>query len=85
MTPKQYAELLEYIRANNGWGDNMYENQIVRRRRCFKYVNAGFDTRDGHIWWIEFQEHGGNGNDVDFRIESESDIDKIYDFLNEQI
>lgn len=84
MTPKRYAELLEYVAANNCWGPRMYENQVERRRRCFKYVDASFDSRDGHIWKITFREYGGEKGMV-FGIESESDIEKIYAFLNEEI
>ena len=40
MTPLEFATLLDYIRFNNGWGENMYENQILRNRRCFKYVTS---------------------------------------------
>ena len=84
MTPLEFATLLDYIRFNNGWGENMYENQILRNRRCFKYIASSFDTRDGHIWRIELLEHGGSSPRI-FRIEDESDITKIYEFLNEEV
>ena len=84
MTPMQYAELLEYIAANNCWGAHMYDNQVVRRRRCFKYVDACFDTRDGHIWKVMFREYGGSEDRL-FRIESESDIERIYAFLDKEV
>lgn len=41
MTPKQYAELLEYIKANNSWGDKMYEINIERNRLCGIPVGSG--------------------------------------------
>ena len=84
MNPLEFAKLLDYIKYNNGWGENMYENQIIRHRRCFKYVTSNFDTRDGHIWRIEMAEYGGSEPYV-FRIENRSDIDRIYEFLNEEV
>lgn len=84
MTPLEFATLLDYIRFNNGWGENMYENQILRNRRCFKYVTSSFDTRDGHVWRIELLESGGSSPYI-FRIEDKSDITKIYEFLNEEV
>ena len=83
MTPLELAKLLEYIRKNNGWGENMYENQIVRHRRCFKYIKTNFDTRDGHIWKIEFLSHGSNIVQV-FNVETKYDIDEIYKYLDEE-
>ena len=84
MTPLEFASLLDYIRFNNGWGENMYENQVLRHRRCFKYVTSSFDTRDGNIWRIELLEYGGSSSHI-FRIENKSDIGKIYEFLNEEV
>ena len=84
MTPLEFAKLLDYIKYNNGWGENMYENQVIRHRRCFKYVTSNFDTRDGHIGRIELREYGGSVAHA-FNIESKDDISKIYDFLNETI
>lgn len=84
MTPLEFATLLDYIRFNNGWGENMYENQILRNRRCFKYVISSFDTRDGHVWRIELLEYGSSSPYI-FRIEDKSDITKIYEFLNEEV
>ena len=84
MTPLEFAKLLDYIRFNNGWDERMYENQVIRHRRCFKYIKSEFDTRDGHIWRIELREYGGSVAHA-FNINSKSDIDRIYDFLNETI
>ena len=84
MTPLEFATLLDYIRFNNGWGENMYENQILRNRRCFKYVASSFDTRDGNVWRIELFEDGDPSSHI-FRIEDKSDITKIYEFLNEEV
>ena len=84
MTPLEFATLLDYIRFNNGWGENMYENQVLKHRRCFKYVTSSFDTRDGHVWRIELLEYGGSSSRI-FRIEDKSDITKIYEFLNEEV
>ena len=84
MTPLEFATLLEYVKTNNGWGEHMYENQIIRHRRCFKYIKSNFDTRDGHIWRIEFIEYGGSVSHA-FNIEDKETIAKIYDFLNETV
>ena len=84
MTPFEFASLLEYVKLNNGWGRNMYENQVIKHRRCFKYIKSNFDTRDGHIWRIEFQEYGGSVAHA-FNIESKDIIVKIYEFLNEEV
>ena len=84
MTPLEFATLLDYVRFNNGWGENMYENQVLRHRRFFKYVTSSFDTRDGHVWRIELLEYGGSSPRI-FRIEDKSDITKIYEFLNEEV
>ena len=84
MTPTEFAQLLDYIRYNNGWGERMYENQVLRHRRCFKYVKSNFDSRDGHIWRIEFLESGASISYA-FNIESKDDISKIYEFLNETV
>lgn len=84
MTPLEFAKLLDCIRFNNGWGERMYENQVIRHRRYFKYIKSEFDTRDGHIWRIELREYGGSIAHA-FNINSKSDIDRIYDFLNETI
>ena len=84
MTPKQYAELLEYITKNNGWGIDMYVNRCERHRRVFKYIDASFDSRDGHIWRIDFREGSGHAN-KSFRIENEADIKAVYAYLDEEV
>lgn len=82
MNAEQYAELLEYIRVNNCWGDDVYEINIERNRRAIKYVDAHFDSRDGRIFQIKFRQITGH-DDVGFRIESPEDIKRIYKFLDE--
>lgn len=81
MTIKQYAELLEYIFKNNGWNvESFYENSAERHRRCFKYVDTTFDSRDGKIFKITFRN--GTTEGKTFRIETEDDIKAVYDWLN---
>ena len=80
MTPQQFADLLEYIKANNSW-HKMIE-VIKRNRRVVKYVDATFDTRDGTIWHIKFRQ---GGLDEGFRIERHEDIQAIYKWLDEKI
>ena len=40
MTPKQFAEFLEYVKANNSWGEKMYEVCIERNRVAIKYIET---------------------------------------------
>lgn len=81
MTIKQYAELLEYIFKNNGWNvETFYENSADKHRRCFKYVDTAFDSRDGKIFKITFRN--GTTEGKTFRIETEADVEKIYAWLN---
>lgn len=84
MTPKQFSELLEYIKKNNSWGEKMYEINIERKRRAIKYVDAIFDSRDGTIWSIKFRSQT-HGKDKTFRIENENDIKKLYEYLDENV
>ncbi len=81
MTPRQFAELLEYIKKNNCWGPGMYEVVHERNRKAVKYVDACFDSRDGLVWSITFRE--GANQDKSFRIESENDLKKVYAWLDE--
>ena len=84
MTVKQYTELLEYINQNNGWGDNsLWKNGIERRRACFKYVDASFDTRFGDIWQVKLRDALGCPEKV-FRVENEEQVKELYAFLDKQ-
>lgn len=81
MTIKQYAELLEYIFKNNGWNvETFYENSAEKHRRCFKYVDTTFDSRDGKIFKITFRNGTTEGKTL--RVETEADIEKIYAWLD---
>ena len=51
MTPKEYAELLEYINENHSW-QHMYTN-VKAGRKCIKYIDTCTDTRDGVIWIVK--------------------------------
>ena len=84
MTPKQFAELLDYIKENNSWGVNMYEICCERKRRAIKYVDAIYDSRDGTIWQLKFRSPT-HGKDKIFRIENENDINKVYKYLDEEV
>lgn len=84
MTPKQFSELLEYIKENNSWGIKMYEVCCERHRRAIKYVDAVFDSRDGTVWHLKFRSPT-HGKDREFRIENESDIKKVYEYLDERV
>ena len=52
MTPKEYAELLDYINEYHSW-DKFYENACVHKRKIVKYVQCTCDTRDGKIWVVK--------------------------------
>lgn len=81
MTIKQYTELLEYIFKNNGWNvETFYENSAEKHRRCFKYVDTTFDSRDGKIFKITFRN--GTTEGKTFRVETEADVKKIYAWLD---
>lgn len=84
MTPQEFMKLLEYIKENNSWGDKMYEVCHIKKRRAIKYVDSVFDSRDGIVWMINFRD-SSDGKDKIFRIESQKDIQPIYDWLNEII
>lgn len=61
MTPKEYAELLEFVLKNNGWQD-LYGRENLGKVPFIKYVTGHFDTRDGMVWSIIFQD--GNGSKI---------------------
>ena len=82
MTPAQLRRLLVYIKANNSWGDEMFDINCIRHRKAIKYVNCSFDSRDGSVWKLEFMSITGEP-DKSFRIESQKDIKAVYDWLNE--
>ena len=84
MTPQEFAKLLEYIKANNSWGENMYEICCQRNRRAIKYVDATFDSRDGTVWYLTFRSQT-HGEDKKFRIEKQEDIKSVYDWLDEVV
>lgn len=52
ITPKEYAELLDYINDKHSWA-NMYENMVENDRKIVKYVESSCDTRDGKIWIVK--------------------------------
>ena len=79
MTPEQFAELLRYIEANNSW-KNMHVC-FERHRRYVKYVRACFDSRDSTVWNIKLDP--GAGETIDFRIECQDDIKKVYEWLDQ--
>lgn len=86
MTPEQYLEFLDYFKKNNSWdNDTLYENSYQKHRVCYKYVECRYDSRDNTIWSIMFYNgiNTPKGEDTKhFTIESQKDIDEIYQFLN---
>lgn len=79
MIPEQLKDLLNYIQENNSW-DKLSET-ISRNRIAVKYVSCFFDTRFNNIFKIELR-YGLSGKEKVFEINNESDIDKIYKFLD---
>lgn len=53
MTPKEYAELLEYIYNNHGWSAKFYKNKL--NSKMVKYIDSSFDTRTGDIWKVSLR------------------------------
>ena len=84
MSPKQLSELLEYIKANNSWGIDMYDINIIRNRRAVKYVDACFDSRDGSVWRITFRSVTGC-EDKTFRVENQDALREVYKWLDEPL
>lgn len=88
MTPKEYAELLDYINENHGW-DKLYTNTVDKKVRAVKYVTCSCDTRDGQIWIINigFRDvvnpisSKNNVREISFN-ENECTIDNIKNWLN---
>ena len=78
MTPKQLLELLKYIMENNSWNE-LYDT-CSRNRIAIKYTDFSFDSRDGKVWSITFRAMSSEGKT--FRIESQSDIEKVYKWLD---
>lgn len=77
MTPKQLFELLNYIMENNSW--NKFGEVVRRNRNAIKYTDFTLDSRDGKIFSVRFRQ---GGCDKRFTINCESDIDKIYKWLD---
>ena len=84
MTPKQFADLLTFIKENNSWGLKMYEVVHEKNRRAIKYVDASFDSRDGTIWQITFREVIPDGSKT-FQIKTPYDVAQILSWLNTPI
>lgn len=83
MTPKQYAELLDYITENNGW-NKLYENCAKRHRQCFKYIDMTFDIQTGSITKIHLRFGGGQAG-VTFSVDTEEKIKALYEFLDREV
>lgn len=79
MNSQDLKNLIDYIMENNSQKEASY---ITRGRKQFKYVGFTLDTRDGSIYSVIFK----NGRDdiKSFDIGSEDDLQKIYDWLDEE-
>ena len=88
MTPNDFVKLLEYIKKNNSWGQEMYDVIEVRHRKAVKYVDACFDSRDGTVFSITMRDvicHGSGEKDVSFRLDAPELVKKVYEWLDEEI
>lgn len=81
MTIKQYTELLEYVFKNNGWNTDAISDNLDCGKPMVKYVESSFDTRDGHIQAIKLR---CLLNDMSFRVETDEDLARVYEWLNKE-
>ena len=91
MSPKEYAELLDYINDKHSLS-NMWENTVDNNRKVVKYVECCCDTRDGQIWIIKilfneiYNSPLPNDNNPNFKsicfTEENCTIDNIKNWLN---
>jgi hypothetical protein len=84
MNIKQLFDLLNYVKANNSWGIDMYDINCIRNRKSIKYIDFCFDSRDGTVWNLTCRSITGE-EDKSFIIESEADLNKFYEWLNEPL
>lgn len=79
MNSQELKNLVDYIMENNSQKEASY---ITRGRKQYKYVDFRLDTRDGSIYSVIFK----NGKDdvKAFEIENEEDLQKIYEWLDEE-
>ncbi|MBQ9073286.1 MAG: hypothetical protein IJY30_02320 [Muribaculaceae bacterium] len=80
VTPKQFAEFLEYVKKNNSWGMNMYEVCHVRKRVAYKYIDAVWDSRNNKVFAIKLRVDGGSGKT--FSVDTPEEIKALYDYLD---
>lgn len=81
MTPKQFAEFLEYVKLNNSWGEKMYEVCCKRQRIAYKYIDATWDSRNNTVFAITLRAGGGD-NGITFRVDDPDEIEKLYKYLD---
>ena len=83
MTPKQFAELCEYVQQNNGWADKTYEKVITSNRKAIKHISCKFDSRDGSIYQVKFSCITDWLNERTFSTITQSQVEAIYRWLDE--
>lgn len=76
MTPKQFAKFLEYVKANNSWGEKM-GTCLTRNRVPYKYIEATWDSRDNTVFSIKLRA-GGSAEGRVFRVNTPSEIETLY-------
>lgn len=83
MNFEDLQSLLLYIEKNNSW-KHLWSNSAEKNRRCVKYVDFTVDTRDSKVWRIAFRDITQcDDKKVEFRVEFRTDLQKVYDWLNE--
>lgn len=79
MESKDLKNLIDYIMENNSSKEASY---VLRGRKQYKFIDFKLSTSDGKIYSVIFK----NGKDdiKNFDVNTEEDIQKIYDWLDKE-
>lgn len=82
LTPREVAELMEYVQLNNSW-TNLF-SLCETNRPCPKYIDFCVDTRSGDMWSITFRQVANNKEtEIGFRTYTGYSFkEAIYHWLN---
>lgn len=80
MNSEDLKNLIDYIMENNSQKEASY---VLRGRKQHKYVEFSLDTRNGAIFAVKFI--APRGDTKSFYCETEEDLQKIYDWLDEEV
>lgn len=83
MNSQDLKEFIDYVMENNSWKEMSYYNC---RRKQPKYLDFKLwftlDTRDGIVFYLKTRH---SGKDKSFRVENKKDLQKVYEWLNENL